>query len=67
MGYSEEFDGFAADALNPELSEEERVAALKAAIMACMESGGEEDEEAPGSKPAGGLALVFGGPKKKGG
>ena len=65
--YSEEFAGYAKDFLDPDLSEEERITALYAAIKSCEE--GEEDtaeSKEPGetSKPKTGLALVFGGGKK---
>ena len=57
--YSDEFASYARDFLNPDLDEEERIAALYAAIQAC--EGGESEEAAPSStKKPGGLAIVFG-------
>lgn len=63
--YSDEFAAFARDFLNPDLTEEERISALYGAIESCGES--EESMVPKSDKPASGLALVFGGPKKKGG
>jgi hypothetical protein len=64
--YSDDFASYARDFLNTELEESERIDALKAAIHACMGEGEEADEEEGAEKkPAAGLALVFGGPKKK--
>ncbi|HLV65568.1 MAG TPA: hypothetical protein VKY73_07135 [Polyangiaceae bacterium] len=64
--YSDEFAAEATAALNPELPEEERVAALKSAIYACLEdhgllgsTGSGEKRKSKGDK-APGLALVFG-------
>jgi len=62
--YSEDFASFARDFLDPELEEGERIAALKAAINACLDAGSEsDDEDEAGSEK--GLALVFGGGGKK--
>ncbi|HEX6275787.1 MAG TPA: hypothetical protein VFZ53_22250 [Polyangiaceae bacterium] len=50
----------------------DRVMAMKEAIRLCLEedkSGGYDDEKpaGPPAKGGSGLALIFGGPKKKGG
>lgn len=59
----DDFEREAVDFLDDSKPMGDRVLALKEAIRICAEKDyGESDEK----KPAGGLALVFGGPKKKG-
>jgi len=69
-GSDDEFTSFARTALDPSADPDDRIAALREAIKACVEAdeGGDyDDAEGPGSKPKpGSLALIFGaGPKPK--
>lgn len=61
-----EIDAF----LDPEASPEDKRMAFKEAVRLCMEKygpgAGGGGEAGPPKKPGGGLALIFGAPKRKG-
>jgi hypothetical protein len=61
-----DFDMYADEFLDESLPAEDRRAALKAAIMTCMDTDYAPESEKDGKpKEDGGLALIFGGGSKK--
>lgn len=64
-GMRDDFTAAAEEAFPDIAGDPARIEALKSAIRICLEddqAGGYGDEK---EKPKGGLALIFGGPKKK--
>lgn len=62
----DDFEREAVDFLDDSKPMGERVMALREAIRLCSEKDYGSSSSAPGKKPALDIAMVFGGPKKKG-